>query len=70
MLFSRIAMDIAPFESVFHSVLSLVLQILLCAVAIGLLTFAVIFTVVRRKKAKAREQEQKLAEQKNKEPGK
>ena len=68
MLFSRIVMDIAPDTLVIIEAKSYIF--LLAAAAIGLLTFAVIFTVVRRKRAKAREQEQKLAEQKNKEPGK
>ena len=67
MLFSRIVMDIAPDTLVIIEAKSYIF--LLAAAAIGLLTFAVIFTVVRRKRAKAREQQKQTQDQVKQDPG-
>ena len=68
MLFSRIVMDIAPDTLVIIEAKSYIF--LLAAAAIGLLTFAVIFTVVRRKRAKAREAQKQTQEPGKQDPGK
>ena len=70
MLFSHVAMDIAPYEP-FEAGSSLyILCILLAVVAVNLLAFAVIFTLVRRKRAKAREARKQTQEQGKRDPGK
>ena len=70
MLFSRIVMDIAPYEP-FEAGSSLyILYVLLAVVAVNLLAFAVIFTLVRRKRAKARELQKQTQEQGKQDPGK
>ena len=70
MLFSRVAMDIAPYESPFESGTYLyILYILLAVTAVNLLAFAVIFTLVRRKRAKAREQQMQTQEQGKRDSG-
>ena len=68
MLFSRIAMDIAPYEV--EILESNFWYILLAVVAVNLLAFAVIFTLVRRKRAKAREARKQTQEQGKRDPGK
>ena len=70
MLFSRIAMDIAPYEPFESGSSLLILYILLAVVAVNLLAFAVIFTLVRRKRARAREAQKQTQEQGKQDPGK
>ena len=69
MLFSRIAMDIAPYEPFESETHLAIFYILLAVVAVNLLAFAVIFTLVRRKRAKAREQQKQTQEQGKRDPG-
>ena len=68
MLFSRIAMDIAP-DGIDVLVMNPLLLVLV-VVAVNLLAFAVIFTLVRRKRAKAREARKQTQEQGKRDPGK
>lgn len=69
MLFSRVAMDIAPYEPFESGTFLTILYVLLAVVAVNLLVFAVIFTLVRRKRAKAREQLKQTQEQGKRDPG-
>lgn len=61
MISIRTAMDIA--YTVYDELEFLFPYVLLASAAICLLVFAVIFAVVRRKRAKEKEQDQKLMEQ-------
>ena len=67
MLFSRIAMDIAPYEV--EILESNFWYILLAVVAVNLLTFAVIFTLIRRKRAKTREAQKQPQDLGRQDPG-
>ena len=69
MLFSRIAMDIASSEPFESGASFIILYVLLAVVAVNLLAFAVIFTLVRRKRAKAREQLKQTQEQGKRDSG-
>ena len=70
MLFSRIVMDIAPYEPFESGTFLTIFYVLLAVAAVNLLAFAVIFTLVRRKRAKAREARKQAQEQGKQGPGK
>ena len=70
MLLSRVVMDIPSYEPFESGSSYYILCILLAVVAVNLLAFAVIFTLVRRKRAKVREQQKQTQEQEKQAPGK
>lgn len=61
MISIRTAMDIAI--TAYDEIEFLFPYVLLSSAALGMLAFAVVFALVRRKKAKEKEEEQKLMEQ-------